>query len=58
MNDPDSYDHVETVYWDKGDYLVVMTKYRGNNAFGGKVLGIVKAKVSLNGDILQIIEQQ
>lgn len=58
MNDPGSYDHVETVYWDKGDYLIVMTKYRGNNAFGGKVLGMVKAKVSLNGDILQVIEQQ
>jgi len=58
MNDPDSYEHVETVYWDKGDYLIVMTKYRGNNAFGGKVLGMIKAKVALNGNIIQIIEQQ
>jgi len=58
MNDPDSYEHVETVYWDKGDYLIVMTKYRGKNAFGGKVLGMIKAKVALNGNIIQIIEQQ
>jgi tetratricopeptide (TPR) repeat protein len=35
MNDPDSYEHVETVYWDKGDYLIVETTFRGKNAFGG-----------------------
>lgn len=58
MNDPDSYEHVETKYWDMNDHLVIMTKYRGKNAFGGKVLGMVKAKVSMNGDILEIIEQQ
>jgi uncharacterized protein YrzB (UPF0473 family) len=56
MHDPNSYEHVETVYSDKGEYLIVMTKYRGNNAFGGKVLGIIEAKVALNGNIIQIIE--
>lgn len=58
MNDPDSYEHVETTYWDMNDHLVVMTKYRGKNAFGGKVSGMVKAKVSMNGDILEIIDQE
>ena len=58
MNDPKSYEHVETVYWDMNDHLIVQTKYRGNNAFGGKVLGMVKAKVSLDGQILEIIDQQ
>lgn len=57
MNDPDSYEHDETVYWDKGDYLIVRTTYRGKNAFGGVVRNFVKAKVSLNGDILQILDQ-
>ena len=33
MNDPDSYDHVETAYWDKGDHLVVKTTFRGKNSF-------------------------
>lgn len=57
MNDPDSYEHVETVYWDMKDHLVVRTTFRGKNAFGGVVKNIIKAKVSLDGDVLEILEQ-
>lgn len=57
MNDPDSYDHVETVYWDQGDHLIVRTTFRGKNAFGGVVKNSVKAKVSLDGQVLQILDQ-
>lgn len=57
MNDPKSYKHVETVYWDMGDCLVVQTTFRGTNAFGGVVKSIVKAQVSLDGDVLEIMEQ-
>lgn len=56
MNDPNSYEHVETVFWDKNDYLIVMTTYRGKNAFGGVVKNFVKAKVDFNGNVLEIIE--
>lgn len=56
MNDPDSYDHVETRYWDRTDHLVVKTTYRGKNAFGGVVTNWVKAKVDLDGNVTQIIE--
>lgn len=57
MNDPESYEHDETSYWDKGSYLIVKTTYRGKNAFGGIVRNFVKAKVSIDGQILQIIDQ-
>lgn len=57
MNDPKSYDHVETTYIDKGDYLIVKTTFRGSNAFGGIVINTVEAKVSLDGDILEILDQ-
>jgi hypothetical protein len=57
MNDPDSYDHAETVYWDRGDHLVVRTTFRGKNAFGGVVRNSVKAKVNLDGQVLQILDQ-
>jgi hypothetical protein len=57
MNDPDSYDHVKTVYWDRGDHLVVRTSFRGRNAFGGIVKNSVKAKVSLDNQVLQILDQ-
>ena len=57
MNDPDSYEHVETVYWDMQSYLVVKTTFRGKNAFGGLVINWVKAKVDLAGNIISVIEQ-
>jgi tetratricopeptide (TPR) repeat protein len=57
MNDPKSFEHIETLYWDMGDHLVVLEKFRGKNAFGGYVRNYVKAKVSYEGEILEIIEQ-
>jgi hypothetical protein len=57
MNDPDSYEHAETVYSDREDHLVVKTTYRGKNAFGGVVKNYVKAKVSLEGQILKILDE-
>jgi tetratricopeptide (TPR) repeat protein len=58
MNDPDSYKHVETVYWDRGDYLVVKTTFRGKNAFGGVIKNSVTAKVSIDGHVLEILAQE
>lgn len=57
MNDPDSYEHVETVYWDMTDHVVVRTTYSGKNAFGGRVKNWVKAKADNNGNIIEIIEE-
>ena len=57
MNDPDSYEHVETIFWDMNEYLVVRTTYRGKNVFGGVVKNYVKAKVDFNGNVLEIIEE-
>lgn len=57
MNDPNSYDHVETEHWDHGDYLVVRTTFRGKNKFGGVVKNSIKAKVSLDGEVLELLDQ-
>jgi hypothetical protein len=57
MNDPSSYEHEETVYWDKGDHLIVKTTFRGTNAFGGVVKNWVMAKVDLNGNVIEVISQ-
>lgn len=57
MNDPDSYEHVGTVYSDHGDYLVVKTTFRGKNKFGGVVKNWVRAKVDLKGAIIEVIDQ-
>ncbi|MBN2017668.1 MAG: hypothetical protein JW794_06030 [Candidatus Cloacimonetes bacterium] len=55
MNDPKSYEHIETVYSDHGDYLIVITSFRGKNVFGGIVKNSIKAKVDIDGKILEII---
>lgn len=57
MNDAKSFEHVETVYWDMDDHLIVLETFRGKNAFGGVVKNSVKAKVALDGTVLEIIEQ-
>jgi hypothetical protein len=56
MNDPDSYEHVNTSYKDYGDYVFVLTKFRGKNAFGGIVVDSMSAKASVNGEIIEIID--
>lgn len=57
MNNPDSYKHVETKYGDMGDYIVVSTTFRGTNPFGGVVTNTVRAKFTLNGDLIEILSQ-
>ena len=54
MNDPDSYDHVETAWADKGTYIQVQTTIRGTNALGAKVLNTYTATVDLDGNVLSI----
>lgn len=56
MNDPRSYEHIETVYLDLKTHLVILTNYRGKNAFGGVVPAWVKAKADLDGNVIEIIE--
>ena len=59
MNDPDSYEHVETIFAVVGEDLRVQTKYRGKNMYGGKVLGSVTALVDIEtGEILHVIESK
>ena len=57
MNDPDSYEHVETRFRDEGEYIFVITKFRGKNAFGGTVTNTISAKVDFDGDVIEIISK-
>jgi len=58
MNDPSSFDHVETKYIDNGNgTLNVLMKYRGKNAFGAIVLDSVKVRTNINsGEVVDVIE--
>ena len=55
MNDPDSFDHVRTVYFEVDDHLIVKTTFRGRNAFGGVVTHTASAKVSKSGTVLDMV---
>ncbi|WP_272233751.1 hypothetical protein [Pseudomonas syringae] len=56
MNDPDSYDHVDTRYVDKGKFIRVYCTFRGKNAFGGTVKNTRVADFDINGNFLQEVE--
>ena len=58
MNDPSSYEHIKTVYVDKGDYLIVRTTFRGKNKLGALVVNSVTARVDLDGNVIEIISQE
>lgn len=55
LQDPDSYKHVKSEWLDKGDYIYVRTTFRGRNAFGGIVTNTADAKVSINGDLIEVM---
>ena len=56
MNNPGSYEHVETRYTDNGDHLIVRTTYRGENALGGTVTESLSAKTDLNCNVVQFLQ--
>lgn len=57
MNNPKSYENAETRYIDKGDFLIVSTRFRGTNIFGGVVENWIMAKVDLDGNVIEVIAQ-
>jgi len=57
MNDPKSFEHVNTTYADKGDYILVKMVYRGKNAFGGLILQNVTAKSDYKTNMISVISQ-
>ena len=59
MNDPGSYEHVETRYIEDWNALLVTTTFRGKNKFGGVVKNIVRARTDAKTcEVLEILEQK
>lgn len=54
MNDPSSYDHIETKFWTYREHIDVETKFRGTNAYGAVVQDKVMARVGYEGEVLEI----
>lgn len=52
MNDPDSYEHIETSWLDNGETITVILKFRGANAFGGKVVNVARCDFDVDGNMI------
>jgi hypothetical protein len=55
MNDPDSFEHVETRtgFYEKESFIVSM-KYRGKNPFGGVITKYIDLKVDYSGNVISV----
>lgn len=59
MNDPSSYEHVDTRYLDQGETLFVIMEFRGKNAFGGVVKNTVRARTNaVTGEVIEVVSQE
>ena len=56
MSDPESFQHVETRYIDRGGEIIVFMTYRGRNAFGGTVTEKVSARLSNSGRLSDVLK--
>lgn len=56
LNDPSSFEHLETVYFDQDSVVIFITQYTAKNAFGGRVKGYAKAKADSTGKLTEILE--
>lgn len=54
MNDPESYQHLNTTFIDRGTFIIVTTTSLGKNAFGGTVKTTVRATTDLHGHVLTV----
>lgn len=54
MNDKDSFEHVSTEYSYKKDKVIAKMIYRGNNAFGAKVIESVTGEFDYDGNLISI----
>jgi hypothetical protein len=57
LNDPKSFEHVDTSYADMGDHLIIKMKYRAKNGFGGLVLQNVTGKADYKTQMISVISQ-
>lgn len=56
LKDPSSFEHIETHFQKKEDYVLVVMSYRAKNSFGALDIGTVTAKVDYDCEVLEISE--
>lgn len=54
LNDPDSFEHIKTNYFDNQDSITVLMYFRASNSFNAKVKGFARAKYDLKGQLIEL----
>lgn len=54
LKDPSSFEHVQTTYIDKDNFIEVHMTYRAKNSFGAITTQSISAVADLNGNIIKI----
>lgn len=57
LNDPSSYEHVQTLYWDEQDSVIVKTTIRAKNGFGAIMTTSYRAVSDLQGNLRSISQE-
>lgn len=53
MNDPKSFEHVETRYIDRGDEIDLVMTFTGKNAFGGTIKQVVSETIDKDCNLIK-----
>lgn len=53
MNDPKSFEHVETRYIDRGEEIDLVMTFTGKNAFGGTIKQIVSGTIDKDCNLIK-----
>lgn len=56
LNDPNSFELIETRYSDRGEYIYVVMDYTAKNRFGGRVRAQAIADFSLDGELIELYQ--
>ncbi len=54
--DPRSFEHIDTQFRKMDNYVLVIMQYRAKNTLGAYNIGIIKAKVSYDCEILEVTQ--
>lgn len=55
LHDPDSFEHIETRYEVRGEYIYVEMRYRAKNLLGAKRISMKSARISIDGERMKYL---
>ena len=54
LNDPESYENISTLYWDRDSIIIIKNVFTAKNEYGGVEKYTIRAESDINGNISKI----